>query len=71
MNLQNTDLNKNFQLGVLGYPLSHTLSPIIHNYWMQKYQIKGSYNSLEIQTNDLTTFFKDNISMAFKKIRYF
>ena len=62
MNLQNIDFNKNFQLGVLGYPLSHTLSPIIHNYWMQKYQIKGSYNSLEIQTNDLTTFFKDNIS---------
>jgi shikimate dehydrogenase len=29
--------------GVLGWPVAHSRSPVIHNYWLQKYGIAGRY----------------------------
>jgi shikimate dehydrogenase len=29
--------------GVLGWPVAHSRSPVIHNYWLQKYGIPGRY----------------------------
>jgi shikimate dehydrogenase len=33
---------------VIGDPVSHSLSPQIHGYWLQKYGIEGSYEALVI-----------------------
>lgn len=33
---------------VIGYPLSHSKSPLIHNYWMEKYDIAASYTAESI-----------------------
>jgi shikimate dehydrogenase len=41
--------------GVIGYPLSHTLSPQIHNYWLQQNNIDGEYLAHEIHPDDLKT----------------
>ena len=38
---------------IIGNPLSHTLSPILHNYWFKKYKIEGNYTSLEIKKEDI------------------
>ena len=29
--------------GVLGWPVSHSLSPRLHGYWLQRYGIDGAY----------------------------
>jgi shikimate dehydrogenase len=29
--------------GLLGWPVAHSRSPIIHNYWLQRYGIRGQY----------------------------
>ena len=29
---------------VIGNPIEHSLSPKLHNYWLKKNNIKGSYN---------------------------
>ena len=58
MNTKNTN---NFKLGVLGYPLSHTLSPMIHNYWLSNYELNGVYEKVEVSTKNLRDFFSDNI----------
>jgi shikimate dehydrogenase len=38
-------------VGVLGNPISHSLSPAIHEYWLQKYKINGVYVPLRVQTD--------------------
>jgi len=35
--------NKIIKAGVIGNPISHSLSPIIHNFYLEKYNIKGNY----------------------------
>lgn len=42
--------------GVIGYPISHSLSPRIHNYWLQQYHIKASYEAIPVKPEDLKTF---------------
>ena len=41
--------------GVIGDPISHSLSPIIHNYLLKKYNIKGEYSPHLIKADKLET----------------
>ena len=34
--------------GVIGYPVKHSLSPVMHNFWFQKLGLKGVYGSFEV-----------------------
>jgi shikimate dehydrogenase len=38
---------------VLGYPISHSLSPVLHGYWLQHYHLAGSYEAIETKPEDL------------------
>lgn len=35
--------------GVLGWPVSHSRSPALHNYWLSRYQIDGAYVPLPVE----------------------
>jgi shikimate dehydrogenase len=39
--------------GVMGWPVSHSRSPILHNYWIAKYGIDGAYLPLPVRPEDL------------------
>lgn len=34
--------------GLIGWPVAHSLSPVIHGYWRQKYGIAGAYELLPV-----------------------
>ena len=39
--------------GVIGNPISHSLSPKLHNYWLKRYDLPGSYTALKVTEDDL------------------
>src|SRR5947209_1723801 len=39
--------------GVMGYPVMHSRSPKLHNFWLQQYGLAGSYVPLEIRQDTL------------------
>jgi shikimate dehydrogenase len=39
--------------GVMGWPVSHSLSPKLHNHWLQRYGIDGAYVPLPVRPDDL------------------
>ena len=39
---------------VIGNPISHSLSPKLHNYWLKKYNLNGIYGKLEATSEDLS-----------------
>ena len=41
--------------GVMGWPVAHSRSPLIHNYWLQKYGLTGSYVQLPVVPGTLAT----------------
>jgi shikimate dehydrogenase len=46
--------SSNFRLaGVMGWPVAHSRSPKLHNYWIQKYGLNGSYVLLPVQPDNL------------------
>ncbi|MBI1302143.1 MAG: shikimate dehydrogenase [Alphaproteobacteria bacterium] len=45
-----TDFKK---AGVIGHPISHSKSPVIHNYWIQKYGLNGSYDAIDLSCENL------------------
>jgi len=50
--------NKN-KLLVIGDPIKHSLSPILHNYWFSKYKINSSYFKKKVKTKNLRKIVKD------------
>ncbi len=51
--------------GVIGYPISHSKSPTIHQYWMDQYNINGNYHHIEIKPKDLEIKIKDIIYQGY------
>ncbi len=41
---------------VIGYPIKHSLSPIIHNYWLKENKIAGEYSKIEVKPQELEKF---------------
>lgn len=39
--------------GVMGYPVMHSRSPLLHNHWMRKHHISGHYVPLAVQPGKL------------------
>ncbi len=61
---------------VIGNPINHSLSPLLHNYWIKKNNINAEYFKKELNLNNLEEFVNDirqekisgaNITIPFKK----
>ena len=52
--------------GVMGWPVAHSRSPQIHNYWLQKYGIKGAYVQLAVQPADLAVALPGLSALGFR-----
>ena len=61
---------------VIGKPIKHSLSPEIHNFWLKKYNIRGVYEKMEIDQENLMKLILKlkkqeidgiNITVPFKK----
>jgi shikimate dehydrogenase len=39
--------------GIIGNPIKHSLSPLLHNYWFKKYKIDATYSIIEAEEKDL------------------
>ena len=47
---------KNF--AIIGKPIAHSLSPILHNYWYEKYGINAKYSLLDVKESNLEEIIK-------------
>lgn len=41
------------KLAVIGHPVAHSLSPLIHNYWIAQYGFEGQYDAIDIAPDEL------------------
>jgi shikimate dehydrogenase len=41
---------------VVGHPIAHSRSPMIHGHWLRQYGIDGSYRAIDIMPGDLHAF---------------
>jgi shikimate dehydrogenase len=43
---------------VIGWPIAHSRSPLIHGYWLKKYGIAGSYTKQPVRAEEVATFLR-------------
>ena len=53
---------KEKKYGIIGNPLSHSISPTIHNFWFKKYNINANYSLIKIKIDEI-----ENIINKIKK----
>jgi shikimate dehydrogenase len=64
------------KFGIIGNPIKHSLSPLVHNYWFKKYNINASYSIIDTEENNLEKIVKKiknkslsgvNVTLPFKQ----
>lgn len=50
---------------VCGHPVAHSRSPLIHNYWLKKHGIEGSYERRDVAPEALETFVRSLAAEGF------
>ena len=64
------------KFGIIGNPIKHSLSPVLHNYWFKKYNIGAEYSIINIKESELADVVKKikekkldgiNITLPFKQ----
>ncbi len=64
------------KFAVIGKPVAHSLSPLLHNYWFDKYKIEAEYSMLEIDEADIESILAKvksreisgiNVTLPYKK----
>jgi shikimate dehydrogenase len=62
--------------GIIGSPIKHSLSPVLHNYWFNKYGIDANYSIIETSEENLPDVIKKikdgflvgiNVTLPFKQ----
>ncbi len=68
---------KKNKLYVVGNPIEHSKSPLIHNFWIKKYSLNASYHKLKVLESELPDLVNDlrtdkihgfNVTIPFKKV---
>jgi shikimate dehydrogenase len=54
--------------GVIGWPVSHSLSPRLHGYWLKQYNIAGSYDALAVEPDNLQQALRDLPGKGFRGV---
>ncbi|NJM28882.1 MAG: shikimate dehydrogenase [Rhizobiales bacterium] len=44
---------------VIGWPIAHSRSPLIHGYWLRTLGIEGSYEKVPVEPQDVENFLRD------------
>ncbi|MGA8783690.1 MAG: shikimate dehydrogenase, partial [Polaromonas sp.] len=58
--------DKKFGLaGVMGWPVSHSRSPTLHNYWIKHYGLTGAYVLLPVEPGNLPAALKGLSALGF------
>ena len=52
--------------GVIGWPVAHSRSPLIHNYWLEKHGFAGSYVQLAVAPGHLSVALPGLAALGFK-----
>ena len=50
---------------VIGWPISHSRSPLIHNHWLRQYGIEGTYTREPVKPEDLQVFLQSLKALGF------
>lgn len=52
--------------GVMGWPVAHSRSPLIHNYWLEQHGLMGRYVQLAVQPEQLPLALQGLAALGFK-----
>ena len=58
---------KEKKFGIIGKPLSHSLSPMLHNFWFKKYKVCANYSLIEIELSEIAEIIKKLEIMIYKE----
>ncbi|MEL6952720.1 MAG: shikimate dehydrogenase [Pseudomonadota bacterium] len=54
--------------GVIGDPISHSKSPLLHGHWLKRYEISGHYIPMRVKRENLSKVLKRLPEMGFKGV---
>ena len=51
---------------VVGHPIKHSRSPLIHGHWLREHGLEGSYEPVDVAPEDFASFFRSFAERGFR-----
>ena len=51
--------------GVIGHPIAHSKSPLIHNHWIEAYGLRGRYDAIDLPCENLAAGIEDLVAQGY------
>ena len=52
--------------GIIGWPVAHSRSPVVHNYWLAEHHLQGSYVLLPVLPERLPAALAGLVALGFR-----
>lgn len=53
------------KIAIVGHPVSHSKSPLIHNYWIKQHSLDASYEAIDVTIDDFELKFKEMVDAGY------
>ena len=61
-------MSEKLKAGVIGWPISHSLSPRLHGYWLDQLGINGSYEAIAVEPEKLESFTHSLVDQGYRGV---
>ncbi len=59
-------MTETVQTGVIGHPIGHSKSPLIHHHWISAHGLNASYEAIDIMPQDLESRVRELVTKGYK-----
>jgi shikimate dehydrogenase len=63
-------MNEHIKVALIGHPVSHSKSPLMHNFWIRQYGLAGEYSAIDVRPGHLEGAIKQCVKQGFSGLQF-
>ncbi len=63
-------MNEHIKVALIGHPVSHSKSPVMHNFWIRQYGLSGEYSALDVRPGHLAGAIEQCVKQGFAGLQF-
>ncbi len=63
-------MNEHIKVALIGHPVEHSKSPLMHNFWIRQYGLFGEYSAIDVRPGNLEGAVRQSVKQGFNGLQF-